>query len=155
MVKRTDLSANDRHHASRSVRPEPILATVLPPEPLVSFFPSGCTVNRFLQSYGTNHTYQTKFTSATQTILMQEHNYILDYGYPTSFLTRDECFVRLPLLSSDILLSSIRRFQESIPKGSRTKIGYINLIQNDFSRQTTRLIQSSTPEPVIQRFGFR
>ena len=76
---------------------------------------------------------------------MEERYHILDSSYPASSLSNGEFFVRLPLLSGNVLLSCVRRFQECIPQGHRTKAGYINLIRSYFVRQTNQLIQFLTP----------
>ena len=71
-----------------------------------------------------------------------------DYMYPPSFLSSssDESFARLPLLSHDVLLTSVWRFQETIPKRCRTKAGCINLIRSDFIQQTSQLMHLSVPD---------
>jgi len=88
--------------------------------------------------------------------------YVLDHDYPESFLSSDEFFVRLPLVSSGVLLSCVQRFQESIPKKHRTRADYINFIENDFTQQVNQLMGSSTqdllrrvspPPPGIQPFS--
>ena len=69
----------------------------------------------------------------------------LDSSCPVSFLSSDEFFVRLPLLSRNVLWSCVRKFQECILQEHRTKAGYINLIRKDFLRQANQLMQFSTP----------
>ena len=83
---------------------------------------------------------------------MQEQFDLLDCIYPTSFLSRssNQFFIRLPLLSCDVLLTCVRKFQECIPRGCRTKAGYINIIESDFARQTNELIRLSTTD-LLQR----
>ena len=71
---------------------------------------------------------------------------MLDRDYPGSFSPSDEFTVRLPLVSSDVLLKCVRRFRESIPKGHRTKMGYTGFIKNDFARQANQLMGSSTQD---------
>ncbi|KAF9787111.1 hypothetical protein BJ322DRAFT_1186232 [Thelephora terrestris] len=78
---------------------------------------------------------------------MQGEYNILDHVYPASFLCSDnKFFVRLPLLSADVLLSCVRRFRDSVPKGERTKTGYIGLIKSDYAQQTNNLVQFSAEE---------
>ena len=79
---------------------------------------------------------------------MQEEYDLLDCDYPLSFVSgsSNEPFARLPLLPRDTLSKCIQRFRERIPKGYRTKADYVRLIRDDFSQQTNRLIQSSTPD---------
>ena len=83
---------------------------------------------------------------------MQEDYHILDCSSPPSFVSSSggEFFARLPLLSRNDLSSCIRRFQDIIPKRCQTKAGYINIIEDDFTRQTNQLIQLATPD-LLQR----
>jgi hypothetical protein len=77
---------------------------------------------------------------------MQEEYDVLDHSYPASFISSDNVFfARLPLHSNDALLSSVRRFRDSVPKSERTKAGYIALIRNNFVQQTNNLIPLSRP----------
>jgi len=79
---------------------------------------------------------------------MQDNYHILDCSYPASFFSSsgDEFLVRLPFLSRDVLLSCVQGFQGSVPKRSRTKAHYINLIKTDFVLQTNQLTQWSTSD---------
>ena len=99
---------------------------LLPPSP-----GPGSTVS-VLQFYGLN---------------MQEQYRTLNCAYPSSFLSSstDEFRGRLSLLSRDVLLSCVRRFQ-NIPTTHRIKADFIDLVQSDFAQQTNRLIQFSTSE---------
>ena len=78
---------------------------------------------------------------------MEGEYLVLNHSYPNLFLGDvDEYFMRLSLLSSEVLLTCVRRFRGTISKGERTKAGYIAIIKNDFVQQTTRLVQFSISE---------
>ena len=105
------------------------------------------TITPVLRFYGAHYIIHTVYHTHTEYAPMQEDYHMLDCSYPASFLSSsDEFFARLPLLSRNDLSSCVRRFRESIPKTCQTKAGYINVIQNDFARQTNQLIQLSTPD---------
>jgi len=67
---------------------------------------------------------------------MKEHDCILDLGYPESFLSSDEFFVRFaarfqcrPLVVRSEILG---KHSKGTPNGD----GHINFIKNDFAQQT-------------------
>ena len=161
-MKRTDLPFNERHHPDRpdpnhhvnAKDTEPLGPQESSPFAPFPLYHSDYTVPQPLRFYKSQT--QLKFPNITcsQRALMEEHNCVLDHAYPESFLSSNEFFVRLPLVSSDVLLRCVQRFRESIPKGHRTKTGYINFIKNDFAQQTNKLMGSSTQDLHQKNMGF-
>ena len=84
-----------------------------------------------------------------QHLSMDEEYHVLDYSYPSSFISRNnELFARLRPFSGGVLLGYVRNFQSTISKRDRTKAGYTGPIKSDFIQRTHILIQLSTAELV-------
>ena len=116
MTKRTHLPFNERHHPDRSDPSQSGQPREMSQYPSPLSLSSNCR----LDGHSTLTILQYTTTDMVQPppnvgrVPMERRHSILDSSYPGSFLSDDKTLVRLPLVSSGVLLSCIRRFRETI-----------------------------------------